>query len=141
MVDDCTRWVFCAIYPDESAASSTEFLERGIEHFASLGMPVQRLLTDNAPAYISERWRDICELLGVRHTRIRPYHPQTNGKVERWHRTLMEEAITSARVLPSLQARETIIHNFVTFYNTRRPHKALNGKTPLRKLATCSEGT
>lgn len=135
MLDDCSRWVFCAVYPDESAQSCAEFLERGIAHFASLGVTVERVLTDNGAAYISERWRNTCELLGVRPIRTRPYHPQTNGKVERWNRTLMQEAITDARVLPSLQARETVIYNFANYYNTQRPHKSLNGKTPLRKLA------
>lgn len=135
MLDDCSRWVFSAIYADESAASATEFLERGIAHFAALGVTIERVLTDNGAAYTSERWRNTCELLGVRHAKARPHHPQTNGKVERWNRTLTDEAITSARVLPSLQARETLITNFVNFYNTQRPHKALNGKTPLRRLA------
>jgi transposase InsO family protein len=137
MIDDCTRWAFCAIYPDETAASCAEFLERGTAHFASLGVPVQRVLTDNGAGYVSERWHNTCALLGIRPTRTRPHHPQTNGKVERWIRTLMTEAII-ARVLPSLQARETIIQNFVNFYNTQRPHKALGGKTPLRRLAQCS---
>lgn len=134
MLDDCTRLVFKDIYPDETAASATEFLERGIAWFASLGVRVQRVLTDNGPAYVSEQWRNTCQLLDLQPRRIRPYRPQTNGKVERWNRTLMEEALRGT-FLPSLEARAAVIDNFVNAYNTRRPHKALNGKTPLQRLA------
>ncbi len=139
MIDDCCRVVFSAIYEDETAASAAEFLERGIAHFASLGVAVQRVLTDNGSAYLSQQWRDTCTLLGVRALRTRPRHPQTNGKCERWNRTLMEEAL-QARVQPSLQARTVVIDNFVNYYNTKRPHKALHGKTPLRRLVQCSVG-
>ena len=138
MVDDCSRFVFAAIYNDETAASAAEFLERGIDQFAGLGVTVHRVLTDNGSAYLSERWRDTCSLLGVQALRTRPRRPQTNGKCERWNRTLVEEGLP-ARVLPSLQARAAVIDNFVNYYNTRRPHKALNGKTPLRQLVKCSE--
>lgn len=137
MVDDCSRVAFSMIYPDETATSAAEFLERGISWFASLGVRVQRVLTDNGPAYQSELWRDTCQLLAVRHKRIRPYRPQTNGKVERWNRTLNEEALAGS-YLPSLEARAAVIDNFVNGYNTRRPHKSLNGKTPLRRLSECS---
>jgi transposase InsO family protein len=134
MLDDCSRVVFQLIYPDETAASATEFLERGITWLASLGVRVQRVLTDNGPAYTSEQWRNTCQLLELQHRRIRPYRPQTNGKVERWNRTLMEEALAGT-FLPSLEARAAVIDNFVNAYNTRRPHKALNGKTPFQRLA------
>jgi len=137
MVDDCSRFVFAAIYPDETADSSAEFLERGIAHFAGLGVSVERVLTDNGPAYKSERWHNSCQLLGVRAMHTRPYRPQTNGKCERWHRTLMQEALVGF-VLPTLEARAVVIENFVNRYNTHRPHKALGGKTPLRRLAQCS---
>ena len=139
MVDDCSRYVYAEILPDETAHTAAEFLERAIAHFASLGVRVQRVLTDNGAAYLSERWRDTCALLGVRAVRTRPHHPQTNGKVERWNRTLNDEGLP-ARVLPSLQARSVVIDNFVRDYNTKRRHKALNGKTPLRRLVECSEG-
>lgn len=138
MIDDCSRFVFAAIYADETAASAAEFLERGIEQFARLGVVVHRVLSDNGSAYLSEQWRNTCALLGVRALRTRPRRPQTNGKCERWNRTLLEEGLP-ARVLPSLQARAVVIDNFVNYYNTRRPHKALNGKTPLRWLASCSK--
>jgi transposase InsO family protein len=135
MSDDCSRFVFTAIYPDETAGSAAEFLERGIAHFAALGVTVERVLTDNGSAYKSERWVNTCDLLGIRALRTRPYRPQTNGKCERWHRTLMQEAL-AACAFPSLEARAVVIENFVNHYNTARPHKALNGKTPLAKLAS-----
>jgi transposase InsO family protein len=133
MVDDHSRYAFAMIYADETAGSAAEFLERGIAHFAMLGVPVERVLTDNGSAYLSEVWANTCALLGVRPMRTRPRRPQTNGKVERWNRTLMEECLTSS-TLPSLEARAVVIENFVAVYNTRRPHKALHGQTPLRKL-------
>jgi transposase InsO family protein len=136
MIDDCSRFVFAAIYPDETAGAAAEFLERGLAHFASLVVGVERVLTDNGSAYISDRWHTTCQLLGVRSLRTKPYRPQTNGKCERWHRTLMQEALVGC-VLPSLEARAAVIQNFVDHYNTHRPHKALGGKTPLRKLAQC----
>lgn len=139
MLDDCSRTVFTAVYPNETAAVAAEFLERGVARFASLGVTVQRVLTDNGSAYRSEQWRDTCELLGVGPRFTRPRRPQTNGKVERWIRTLMEEALPT-RILPSIEAREVVINNFEAEYNTRRPHKALNGKTPLRRLVECIEG-
>jgi len=134
MIDDCSRFVFAAIYPDETAGSAAEFLERGVEHFARIGVTVQRVMTDNGSSYLSEVWTNTCDLLGIRKRRTRPRRPQTNGKCERWNRTLMDECLVS-KVLPSLQARAVVIDNFVNHYNTRRPHKALNGKTPLRRLA------
>jgi transposase InsO family protein len=133
MVDDCSRYVFAMVYADETAGSAAEFLERAIAHLATLGVHVERVLTDNGSAYLSEVWADTCALLSVRPMRTRPRRPQTNGKVERWNRTLMEECLTSP-TLPSLEARAVVIDNFVAVYNTRRPHKALHGKTPLRKL-------
>lgn len=139
MVDDCSRFVFTAVYPNETAAVAAEFVERGVARFASLGVPVQRVLTDNGAAYRSEQWQTTCQLLGIRPQYTRPRRPQTNGKVERWIRTLTDEALRS-RTLPSVQAREVVIDNFVNDYNTKRPHQALNGKTPLRRLVECSVG-
>ena len=138
MEDDCSRVVFAAEYPDETAATAAEFLERGIAYFASLGVTVQRVLTDNGAAYRSDRWRVSCQLLGVGPHFTKPRRPQTNGKVERWMRTLNEEALPS-RILPSEEARTVVIENFVIYYNTRRPHKALGGKTPLQRLVECRE--
>lgn len=133
MLDDHSRVVYARIYPDESADSATEFLERGVAWFASLGVLAQRVLTDNGSAYTSVRWRDVCQLLGIRHLRTRPYRPQTNGKCERWNRTLIEEAIPG-RLLPSLEARAAVIENFVHHYNSHRAHTALKGKMPLQRL-------
>jgi transposase InsO family protein len=133
MLDDHSRVVFARIYPDEGVESATEFLERGVEWFASLGIRVQRVLTDNGSAYRSARFHDVCELLDLHHRRTRPYRPQTNGKCERWNRTLEHEALPH-RFLPSLEAREVVIDNFVHSYNSDRPHTALKGKTPFQRL-------
>lgn len=139
MLDDCSRYVYCETLMDETANTATEFFERGVAHFAALGVTVQRALTDNGSAYRSQRWRDTFALLGARAMYTRPRRPQTNGKVERWNRTLNEEGLP-ARVHPSLQARSVVIENFAHYYNTKRRHKALNGKTPLQRLVECSEG-
>ena len=139
MIDDCTRMVFTAIYPDETGASAAEFFERGVQQFARFGITVQRVLSDNGGGFRSDHYRDTCSLLGIRPLYTRPRRPQTNGKCERWHRTLMDEALPS-RVQPSIESRAQVIDNFVNYYNTRRPHKALNGKTPLQRLVMCIEG-
>jgi transposase InsO family protein len=133
MVDDHTRIAFAEIYANERASTATLFLERGLAWFASIGVNVQRVLTDNAASYTSMLWQDTCQLVGVRHRRTRIRRPQTNGKCERWNRTLMEEAIPGTS-FSSLEARAAAIQNFVNRYNTCRPHSALGGLAPFTRL-------
>jgi transposase InsO family protein len=133
MIDDCTRLGYAEIHPSETAWACTASFERGVAWFASLGITVQRVLTDRGAAYTSHLWRDISQLQGIRHQLIRPRRPQTNGKCERWIRTIVDECLRG-QAYGDLEARAKAIQRFVNYYNTTRPHMALDGKAPFQKL-------
>jgi len=133
-IDDCTRVGRAEIHPNETANTATACLERMVRWYASIGVPVQRVMTDHGPTYTSSYWRDTCQLLGIRHVLIRPRRPQTNGKCERWIRTISDEAL-KGRAYGSLQARADAIDKYVNHYNTGRLHTAIGGKTPFQRLA------
>ena len=88
-IDDATRLAYAEVLTDDKATTAVGFLQRAIAHFARHGIIVERVLTDNGSPYISTAHRIACRLLGVRHLRTRPYRPQTNGKAERFIRTLL----------------------------------------------------
>ena len=92
MIDDHSRYAYSEILDDETGPTSAAFIQRGIEHFASLGVVISELMTDNAKAYTEARvTRELLSEHQITHIRIRPRRPQTNGKVERFNRTLLEE--------------------------------------------------
>jgi transposase InsO family protein len=138
LLDDCSRWVYSERHPDETATTIAGFLERGALRLASLGVTIERLLTDNHPSNRSVLLRHTCQLMGIRHVFTRPRRPQTNGKCERWNRTLME-ALFRGQVYGSREARGAAIDNWVNFYNAHRPHTALGGKTPLQRLVEAQQ--
>src|ERR687886_83195 len=88
-IDDATRLAYVEVLDDERATTATAFLRRAVAFYASHGIRVERLLTDNGPAYRSTIHAIACRALGIRHQRTRPYRPQTNGKAERFIRTLL----------------------------------------------------
>ena len=133
MIDDCSRLGYVEVHSSETAWASTAFLEHSVEWFKSLGISVQRVLTDRGSAYTSRLWRDTCQLIGIRHQLIRPRRPQTNGKCERWIRTIVDECLRG-RAYGSLDARAEVIQRFVIYYNTARPHMALKGKSPFQRV-------
>jgi transposase InsO family protein len=133
VLDDHSRVVYAELLPDETAPTAADCLERAVAWFESLGVRSLRVLTDNHPTYRSNLWRDRCQLLGLSHLRTLPRRPQTNGKVERWNRTLLEEVI-HGRTFASREARTAAVLNYIPEYNTRRPHTALGGSTPLLRL-------
>ena len=132
-IDDCSRVVYAEIHGNETAATATAFLERTVEWFASIGTRVERVMTDHGVAYTSTYWRDVCQLLGLRHVLIPVRHPQTNGKVERVIRTISDEAL-KGYVYGTTEARARSLENYIDDYNTRRQHTAIGGLTPLQKL-------
>ena len=132
-IDDCSRTGYGEIHANETAAAATAFLERMIAWYASIGVKVERVMTDHGAAYTSTYWRDDCQLLGIRHVLIPVRHPQTNGKVERFIRTISDEAL-KGRVYGTTQARALALGNYLGHYNAKRQHTAIEGLTPFQKL-------
>ena len=90
-IDDASRMSYVEILPDERTPAAMGFLTRAVAWFAKHGVSVERVMSDNGSAYVSFRFRDLCESLNVRHVRIKPHRPQTNGKAERFIQTLLRE--------------------------------------------------
>ena len=90
VIDDHSRVAYAEIHDDETAATATAVLRRAVAWFAARGVVVERVLSDNGSPYVSHLWRDVCAQLGIKHSRTRPYRPQTNGKIERFHRTMSD---------------------------------------------------
>jgi transposase/transposase-like protein len=133
-VDDATRLAYVEVLSDEKAATAIGFLRRAVKHFATYGIQVQRVMTDNGSAYRSAVHAIACRTLGVRHLRTRPRHPQTNGKAERFIRTLLGGWAYGAIYRTSAE-RTAALTGWLDFYNRRRPHGALNHKTPIARLS------
>ncbi len=131
VIDDASRYAVVVPVPDESGPSAAIALETAAVEFARLGVRIERVLTDNAFAYThSTRYRAVLDGLGARHKRTRPRRPQTNGKAERVIQTLLNEW-AYARPYTTNREREEALPVFVDFYNRRRPHTALGGRSPL----------
>jgi transposase InsO family protein len=96
MVDDHTRLAYAEVLPTLTARCAIEFLRRGLAWFAEHGVQIKAVMSDNGSAYVSHAYRQALAELGLRHLRIRPYRPRTNGKAERFIQTLLREWSTSA---------------------------------------------
>jgi transposase InsO family protein len=129
IVDDASRYAVVVPVPDETAASAIGALELAAAEFARLGIRIERVLTDNGSAY-KHQFDAAVERLGARHKRTRRYRPQTNGKAERLIRTLLDEW-AYGRPYTTNRERADALPVFVDFYNRRRPHTALGGRSPL----------
>ncbi|VXC53784.1 transposase [Aeromicrobium sp. 9AM] len=132
VIDDHSRVAYVEICADEKADTAVGVLHRAIEWFADHGVTVERVLSDNGGCYRSHAWRDACAELGITHKRTRPYRPQTNGKIERFHRTLAD-GWAYARFYDSETARRTALPGWIHFYNHHRIHSAIGG-TPISRL-------
>ena len=133
-VDDCTRLAYVEVLDDERTDSVIGFVRRAVAFFNAHGIEVQRLMTDNGPAYRSHAHSAVCRQLAIRHLFTQPYRPKTNGKAERFIRTLLAEWAYGA-AYPNSQARTRALPGFLTRYNHHRPHKALSGSPPAERLA------
>lgn len=129
IVDDASRYAVVVKVPDESTASAIAALEIAAAEFARLGVRIERVLTDNGTTY-KRQFDAAVEGLGARHKRTRLYRPQTNGKAERLIKTLLAEW-AYGRPYVSNADRSAALSTFVDFYNQRRPHTALGGRSPL----------
>lgn len=139
-VDDTSRWAFVQVLADERGDSTAAFLRSATAHFASLGVKVERVLTDQGKAYTNSRsFASALTDLGVRHLVTRPYRPQTNGKAERFIRTMLAEW-AYVRAYASNGDRLAQLPDWVDFYNRRRPHTALRGGVPAQALVNNGDG-
>jgi transposase InsO family protein len=132
-IDDATRLAYVEVLTDEKALTAIGFLRRAVTHFTSYGITVERLMTDNGSAYRSSVHAIACRTLGIRHIRTRPYRPQTNGKAERFIRTLLGGWAYGAIYRDSTE-RNAALAGWLDFYNRRRPHGALSHKPPIARL-------
>lgn len=132
-IDDCTRLAYAEVLGDEKAATVVGFLGRAVAFFASHGMTVEQLLTDNGPGYRSLVHAIACRTLGVRHLRTRAYRPQTNGKAERFIRTLLGGWAYGA-IYRSSTERTAALNGWLWRYNHHRKHSALGHKPPIARL-------
>ena len=135
-VDDHSRLAYSEIHDDERAQTCAGFLARALTFFATHGIAVERVMTDNAFAYrYGTSWKQVLADRGVRHLFIKPHCPWTNGKVERFNRTLQVEW-AYRRPWTSNQQRHDALAGWLEHDNQRRPHTALNGLPPISRLST-----
>lgn len=125
-LDDHTRLAYTEILPDETKTSAVAFWGRAQAFFAAHGITVERVLTDNGACYQSHLWRDRLAAAGITHKRTRPYRPQTNGKVERFNRILLDEW-AYAQPYQSETERRAALPDFLHQYNHHRHHTAIGG--------------
>ncbi|NHC23651.1 IS481 family transposase [Nocardioides sp. IC4_145] len=133
VIDDHSRLAYAEICTDERAATAVGVLRRAVAWFAERGVTVERVLSDNGSCYRSFAWRDACGELGIIHKRTRPYRPQTNGKIERFHRTLAD-GWAYARLYDSTDQRNAVLPAWLHFYNHHRAHSAIGGRPPITRL-------
>jgi transposase InsO family protein len=132
-VDDATRLAYVEVLVDERAATAVAFLRRAIAFYAAHGITAQRVLTDNGACYRSTIHALACRALGLRHLRTRPYRPRTNGKAERFIRTLLA-GWAHGPIYGSSKERAAALDGWIWTYNHRRPHGALSHKPPIARL-------
>src|SRR3954470_16401776 len=132
-IDDATRLAYAEVLTDEKATTAVAFLRRALAFFARHGITVERLLTDNGSPYRSAVHAIACRALGIRHLRTRPRRPQTNGKAERFIRTLLDGWAYGALYRDSHE-RTAALDGWLWHYNHRRRHKALGRQTPAQRL-------
>jgi transposase InsO family protein len=128
-IDDATRLAYVEVLPDERKETATAFLTRALAWFAARGVAVERVMTDNGSCYRAKLFGLALNTRSIRHIRTRPYTPKTNGKAERFIQTLMREW-AYAHSYPSADARSADLPRWLDWYNTGRPHSALNASTP-----------
>ena len=137
VVDDHSRVGYAEVHDDETALTATAVLHRAVAWFAARGVVVERVLSDNGSPYISHLWRDTCAQLGIKASRTRPRRPQTNGKVERFHRT-MADGWGYARCYTSETERRAALAAWLHEYNHHRPHTACRNRPPITRLTNLS---
>jgi transposase InsO family protein len=132
-VDDCTRLAYVEVLSDERATTAAAFFTRAVGFYRRYGIEVERVITDNGSAYRSTIHAIACRAMGIRHLRTRPYRPQTNGKAERFIRTMLGGWAYGALYRNSKE-RTAALDGWLDYYNHRRKHAALGHKPPIARL-------
>jgi transposase InsO family protein len=133
VLDDHSRVAYAEIHDDETAATAAGVLINAVAWFAQRGVTTRRVLSDNGSAYRSRLWADTCAQLGITVKKTRPYRPQTNGKIERFHRTLAD-GWAFAKFYSSEKTRRAALPAFLHDYNHHRPHTAIGKAAPITRL-------
>jgi transposase InsO family protein len=133
VIDDHSRVAYAEIHDDETAATATSVLRNAVAWYADRGVTVTRVLSDNGSAYKSHLWADTCAELAITVKKTRPYRPQTNGKIERFHRTLAE-GWAFKKFYTSENVRRAALPAWLHEYNHHRPHTAIGGSPPITRL-------
>jgi transposase InsO family protein len=134
-VDDATRLAYVEVLADEQATTAIGFLRRAVRFYRRHGVSVERVMTDNGSPYRSAVHAIACRTLGIRHLRTRPYRPQTNGKAERFIRTMLAGWAYSGAVYRSSTERTAALEGWLWRYNFKRPHGSLGRTPPAARLA------
>jgi transposase InsO family protein len=131
-VDDHSRLAYAEVLPDEKAKTAVAVLRRAVRFYRRYGIPVERVITDNGSAYVSIAHAIACRRLKIRHLRTRPYRPQTNGKAERFIRTMLAGWAYGA-IYGSSRERTAALDGWLWHYNHRRRHSALGHQPPISR--------
>jgi transposase InsO family protein len=136
-IDDATRLAYIEVLDDEKAVTAAAFLRRAVAHYRAYGIHVERVMTDNGSCYRGPAHALACRMLGLRHLRTRPYRPRTNGKAERFIRTMLGGWAYGAIYNNSAQ-RTRALPAWLDFYNHQRPHGSLGHQPPIKRLEALS---
>jgi len=132
-IDDASRVAFSRVMKDERKASAVAFLKAAVAYYASLGVTVERVMTDNGSCYKSFAFQKACKKLGLKHIRTKPYTPKTNGKAERFIQTSLREW-AYARAYNTSEERAADLSIWLHRYNWHRPHGSIGSKPPISRL-------
>ena len=132
-IDDHSRVAFAKVMPNEKKSSATSFLKAAVAYYESLGIKIERVMTDNGSCYRSFAFRRACKRFRLRHIRTKPYTPKTNGKAERFIQTSLREW-AYARAYENSGQRRAQLPSWLHRYNWHRPHAGINDKTPISRL-------
>ena len=132
-IDDHARIAFTDVHPDEKTPQAVQFLHNAVAYYRSLGVTVERLLTDNGSAFRSKEFAKACQQLGIRHRFTRPYRPQTNGKAERFIQSALREWAYGFTYQNSSERTQALDH-WLHHYNWHRPHQGIGGVAPMTRL-------
>lgn len=137
-IDDHSRIAFAKILGSERKRSATAFLKAAIAYYESLGIKVERVMTDNGSCYKAFAFRRLCKRLGLRHIRTKPYTPKTNGKAERFIQTSLREW-AYAQAYRNSQQRKAELPRWLHRYNWHRPHAGIGDNVPISRLGLAED--